>query len=78
MIGGYKAELKRDYCVFILDKDIISNMKTNGRQCVGVNSPIFLSITSKDSFTYKESKRRPDLEDFPCFFFFFLLHDFLT
>ena len=69
MMGGYRVELKRDFCVSILDKNTISNMETNGRQCVGVNSPICLSITSKDSFTYKENKRI--WRTFLVVFFFF-------
>jgi hypothetical protein len=31
MMGDYKAELERDYCVSILDKDSISNIKTKGQ-----------------------------------------------
>ena len=30
MIGSYKTELERDYCVSILDKDSISNMENKG------------------------------------------------
>jgi len=56
-IGSYKVKLEREYCVSILDKDSISNMETNGRQYIRVNSPIHLFITSKDSFPYNENKR---------------------
>jgi hypothetical protein len=77
MMVGYKDELERDYCVSILVKDSIFNMETKGQQHVGLNSPIYLYITSNDSFPYEENKRRPDLEDFP-YFFSFLLHGFLT
>ena len=78
MIGKYKTELERDYCVSILDKDSISNMENKGWQHVRVSSPIYLSIISKDSFPYKENKRRLYLEDFHCCFLSFLLEDFLT
>jgi len=68
MMVGYNDELERDYCVSILDKDSISNMETKGRQHVGLNSPIYLYITSNDSFPYEENKRRLDLKDFRyCF-----------
>ncbi|KAL9355459.1 hypothetical protein Peur_053429 [Populus x canadensis] len=73
MSDDYKAELKRDYCVFILDKDSVSNIKIKG-----ANSPIYLSITSNDSFPYKKNKRKSYLEDFLCCFLSFLLQDFLT
>jgi hypothetical protein len=66
-MDGYKTELERDYRVSILDKDSICNMETKRWHHVGVNSPIYLFITSKDSFPYKENKKRPDL-DFPCCF----------
>jgi hypothetical protein len=78
MMGGYKAELERDYCVSIMDNDFISNMETIGPQYVGVDSPIYLSIKSNDSFPYKENESWLDLEDFPCCFLSFLLLDFLT
>jgi len=77
-IGSYKAKLEREYCVFILDKDSISNMETNGRQYIKVNSPVHLFITSKDSFPYNENKRQPSFDDFPYCFVSFLLQDFLT
>jgi len=73
MMGDYKVELGRGYYVSILDKNSISNLETKGRKHAGVNSPIYLSITSKDSFPYKENKRQPDLEDFPYCFLSFLL-----
>jgi hypothetical protein len=73
MMGDYKTELEIDYCVSILDKDSISNMETKGRQHVRVNFSIYLSITNKDSFPYKENKRQLDLKDFPCCFLSFLL-----
>jgi hypothetical protein len=73
MMGDYKTELETDYCVSILDKDSISNMETKGRQHVRVNFLIYLFITSKDSFPYKENKRWLDLKDFPCCFLSFLL-----
>jgi hypothetical protein len=78
MSDDYKAELKRNYCVFILDKDSISNIETKGQQHVGVNSPIYLFITINDSFPYKENKKRSYLEDFPYCFLSFLFQDFLT
>jgi hypothetical protein len=43
---------------------------------VAVNFPIYLSITSKNSFPYKENKRLPNLEDFPCRFFLLSLAGF--
>jgi hypothetical protein len=73
MMGDYKVELGRGYYVSILDKNSISNLETKGQKHAGVNSPIYLSITSKDSFPYKENKRQPDLEDFPYCFLSFLL-----
>jgi hypothetical protein len=76
-MGGYNAELERDYCVFILDNNFISNMEIKVWQHVRVNSPICLSITSKDSFPYKENKRRQVLKDFLCCLLSFLLQDFL-
>jgi hypothetical protein len=78
MSDDYKVELKRDYYVFILDKVSVSNIETKGQQHVVVNSPIYLSITSNDSFPNKENKRRSYLEDFSCCFLSFLLQDFLT
>jgi len=40
MSDDYKAELKRDYCVFILDKVSVSNIETKGQQHVDrVNLP---------------------------------------
>jgi hypothetical protein len=57
MIGGHKAELERYYGVSILDKDSISNVETKGRLHVGVNSPICLFTTSKDSFPFNENRR---------------------
>jgi hypothetical protein len=45
---------------------------------VSVNSLIYLFITCKDSFSYKENKRQTYLEDFPYNILSFLLQDFLT
>jgi hypothetical protein len=78
IMGGYNAKLERDYYVSIMGNDFISNMETIGRQHMGVDSPIYLSIKNKDSFPYKENERWLDLEDFLYCFLSFLLQDFLT
>jgi hypothetical protein len=56
MMGNCKTELERDYCVSILDKDSISNMETKGWQHMRVNSLIYLSIISKDSFFTRRAR----------------------
>jgi hypothetical protein len=49
MMDDYKANLEREYCVSILDKDSISNMETKG-QHVGANSLIYLSLQARIPF----------------------------
>ena len=56
MMGDYKDKLERDYYIFILDNDSISNMETKGQQHMRVNSSIYLFIINKNSFPYKENK----------------------
>jgi len=56
MMSDYKDKLERDYYIFILDNDSISNMEIKGQQHMIVNSPIYMFIISKDSFPYKENK----------------------
>jgi hypothetical protein len=49
MMDDYKANLEREYCVSILDKDSIYNMETKG-QHVGANSLIYLSLQARIPF----------------------------
>jgi hypothetical protein len=56
MMDDYKANLEREYCVSILDKDSISNMETKGQQHVGANSLIYLSLQARIPFLAKRRR----------------------
>ncbi|KAJ6957589.1 hypothetical protein NC653_039527 [Populus alba x Populus x berolinensis] len=75
-MGDYKTELESDYHVSILDKDSICNMETTWWHHVGVNSPIYLFIISKDSFPSRRT-RGDQIWNF-LVVFFLLFQDFIT